>query len=103
MHWAEIDPETQIVRRVIVAESKEWCVQNLGGVWKRTYYSTVGHTFAGIGYEYMEGNYRPPQPYPSWKFDFETWEWRAPVPYPEDDSGVPRVWHEETGCWVPRI
>ena len=99
MHWAEIDSNNRVLR-VIVADSKEWCVDNLGGDWKRTYYSTPGHTYAGIGYEYIEGNFRPPSPFPSWSFDFGKWEWQAPVPYPEDDGGVPRQWHEETQTWV---
>lgn len=99
MHWAEIDSE-KIVRRVLVAESREWCVQNLGGEWKRTFYNTPGHAYAGVGYEYIEGNFRPPRPYPSWTFDFGTWEWRPPVPYPEDDCGMLRLWHEETQCWA---
>jgi len=98
-HWAELDSD-DIVLRVIVAESKEWCEENLGGVWKRTYYNTPGHVYAGIGYECIENNFRSPQPYPSWSFDFQTWQWIPPIPYPEDDSGVPRRWNEETHCWV---
>jgi hypothetical protein len=38
MHWAEVD-SNNIVTRVIVADSKEWCVANLGGEWKQTYCS----------------------------------------------------------------
>lgn len=100
VHFAEIDPETQLVKRVIVAESKEWCETQLGGTWARTYYSTPGHTYAGIGYEYIDGNFRPPQPYPSWTFDFNTWQWVPPIPYPDDDDGRPRHWHEESHRWV---
>jgi hypothetical protein len=102
MHFAEIDPETNIVKRVIVADAREWCEEHLGGVWKRTYYSTPGKTYAGISYEYVPDadNFRPPQPFPSWIFDFVEWQWMPPVPYPEDDGGVPRVWNEDTQTWV---
>ena len=99
VHWAEVDTNN-IVLRVIVADSKEWCEENLGGVWKRTYYDTPGQVYAGVGYEYFETNFRQPQPFPSWSFDFPTWQWIPPIPYPEDDSGVPRQWNEETQCWV---
>ena len=104
MHFAELD-QNNVVVRVIVADSKEWCVDNLGGTWARTYYSTPGKVYAGVGYEYIQDadSYRPPKPYESWSFDFGNWQWTAPVPYPEDDSGVPRVWNEETQTWNPVV
>jgi hypothetical protein len=43
------------------------------------------------------------QPYPSWSFDYEAWQWTPPVPYPQDDSAVPRVWNEETQTWVQLV
>lgn len=99
MHFAEIDPVTNLVMRVIVADCQEWCESELGGVWLRTYYSTPGHTYAGVGYEYVPEfqNFRGPQPFPSWTFDVDTWQWNAPVPYP--DEGV-WAWDEITQQWV---
>lgn len=103
MHWAEID-ENNIVIRVIVADSKEWCETNLGGQWKRTYYNTPGHVYAGIGYEWYHDNFRASQPFPSWSFDPETWQWIPPVPYPRDDApGVSRVWIEDTQTWAVAV
>lgn len=105
MHFAEIDLLSNIVKRVIVAETKEWCETSLGGVWKRTYYNTPGKTYAGVGYEYIEDaqNFRPPHPFPSWTFEYDAWEWRAPIPYPADDDGKPRHWNEETQTWVVTV
>lgn len=51
-HYAEIDPKTMKVLRVIVCKHKEWAEARLGGIWVRTYYSTPGKTFAGIGFTY---------------------------------------------------
>jgi hypothetical protein len=39
---------------------------------------------------------RPPQPYPSWTWNGETWE--APVPYPEGEEFY--VWDEENQEWT---
>ena len=39
-HFAEIDPETNIVRRVVRARTAAWCEENLGGTWVRTFYDT---------------------------------------------------------------
>ncbi len=38
---------------------------------------------------------RPPQPYPSWTWDGETWN--PPVPYPTD--GEQYAWNEENQNW----
>jgi hypothetical protein len=101
-HYAELD-ERNVVTRVIVADTREWCEKHLGGRWARTYYSTPGKQYAGIGSEYVHeaDNYRPKAPFPSWTFDFEAWQWQAPVPYPADASqDVAYTWHEQTGTWV---
>jgi hypothetical protein len=39
---------------------------------------------------------RPPQPYPSWTWNGETWE--SPVPYPEGEEFY--AWDEENQEWV---
>lgn len=61
-HFAEIDKNNKVIR-VIVAETKEWCEANLGGIWIQTSYNTVGgkhlldgeplrKNYAGVGYSY---------------------------------------------------
>lgn len=99
MLFAEINPETNVVLRVIVCESKEWCEQHLGGVWVQTHDDLTGKNFASIGYKYheLEDNFSPPQPYPSWTLDTD-FKWQPPVPYP--DNGGFYSWKEDTQEWV---
>ena len=49
MYFAELD-ENNIVIRVIVVDSKEWCEKNLGGVWVKAHEPLD----AGIGFTYDE-------------------------------------------------
>jgi hypothetical protein len=51
-HFAEIDSDNKVLR-VIVADTKEWCEDNLGGTWIQTSYNaTIRGKFAGIGDTY---------------------------------------------------
>lgn len=97
-HFAEIDPDTNIVIRVIRAERKIWCEYNLGGEWVRTYYATPGKNYAGVGdiYHPDKENFSPPQPYHSWVLD-NTCTWQPPTAYPDD--GKTYRWNEETQSW----
>lgn len=53
-HFAEIDTNN-IVLQVIVANSQEWCEQNLGGRWVQTSYTgSIRGRYAGIGMKYDE-------------------------------------------------
>ena len=53
-HFAEI--VDGLVVRVIVADTKEWCDENLGGVWVQTSYNTVGGVHQ-LGGEPLRKNY----------------------------------------------
>ena len=77
------------VTRIIVALSTEWCQRNLGGEWVDVTYKSCGR-----GYDYIDGEFRPPQPYDSW-----TWydgRWNAPVEMPDGDY----IWDEDNLEWV---
>lgn len=51
-HFAEIDSNNKVLQ-VIVADTKEWCEENLGGTWIQTSYNaTIRGKFAGIGDTY---------------------------------------------------
>ena len=56
--------------------------------------------YAGIGYRYDDtlDAFIPPQPFPSWTLDEATFQWAAPVPYPDD--GEPYVWDENALNWI---
>jgi hypothetical protein len=107
-HFAKI--EDGVVTEVIVANSKIWCEETLGGTWVQTSYNTVGgkHTqggtplrknYAGIGhiYDAERDAFYAPQPYASWTLSEETCFWEAPTPEPTD--GKQYTWNEETLNW----
>jgi hypothetical protein len=109
-HFAEIDNNNNVVR-VIVADTLEWCEENLGGTWLQTSYNTYGNThklggtpfrknYAGIGFTYDANKdaFIAPKPYPSWILNEETCIWEAPVTKPND--GKFYDWDEATTSWV---
>ena len=100
MHFAEIDKITNEVIRVVRCESDNWCELNLGGTWVRTYYSTPGKNYAGVGYIYYPEllNFATPSPFPSWKLDASL-VWQPPVSCPSDQTMY--TWNENTLSWVP--
>jgi hypothetical protein len=102
VHFAEIDPTTNIVKRIIVCDSKEWCEKTFGGTWVRTYYRTEGTNFAGIGWTYHpdRDNFSSPQPYPSWTLDDQC-NWQPPVARPEGEGLY--TWNEETQSWESNL
>jgi len=98
-----------VVEQVIVADTKEWCENNLGGTWVQTSYNTHGnvHTlggtplhknYAGIGYTWDGTGFAAPQTYSSWTLNSNTYLWEAPTPMPTD--GKPYNWDEPTLSWV---
>ena len=105
-HFAEIDADNTVIR-VIVADNKEWCENNLGGTWVQTSYNTHANqhpegrplhkNYAGIGYSWDGIGFFAPQPFPSWTKNADTYIWEAPVPYPTD--GKFYAWNEETQGW----
>jgi hypothetical protein len=84
----------------------------------RTSYNTYGnqHTlggtpfrgnYAGKGdvYDTVNDVFYPPQPYPSWTLNTNTWSWEAPVERPtlteeEINAGKYYSWNEETTSWA---
>ena len=53
-HFAKI--VNNLVEQVIVADTKEWCEENLGGTWIQTSYNgNIRKNYAGIGMSYDSG------------------------------------------------
>jgi hypothetical protein len=124
-HWAELD-ENNFVIRVLVTDNNDpngdegykWLIDNLGGTWMKTSYNAVGgkrrnpetgeitedpgfrKNFAGVDYKYdsEKDAFIPPTPAESWILDEETFQWKAPIPYPQD--GNIYFWNEEIENWV---
>jgi hypothetical protein len=123
-HFAQID-ENNVVQRVLVIEQSEIDTGNWGdpASWIQTSYNTKGgvyytpngspptpdpdqskafrKNYAGIGYTWDGVGFAPPQPYPSWIKDSSTYQWDAPVPYPDD--GKLYRWDEDTLSWIEFI
>jgi hypothetical protein len=83
----------------------------------RTSYNTINNVhklggipfrknFAGPGYTYDKDwdAFYPPKPYPSWKLNYETFNWEAPISMPiipEEDSNIYFYkWSEINKEWV---
>lgn len=118
-HFAQIDENNIVTNVVVVDDSQEhrgheFLSKDLGfgGRWERTSYNTYGNkhklggqpfrkNFAVIGYSYDEARdaFIPPQPYPSWTLDEETCLWKAPKPFPTDDSKIWK-WNESVLDYV---
>lgn len=107
-HYAKV--EDGVVTQVIVADSQEWCENNLGGTWVQTSYNTQGgvnsraggealrKNYAGIGYLFDGVGFYSPSPYPSWTKNADTYLWNAPTPMPTDEKRY--SWDEATLSWV---
>ena len=115
-HFAKLD-QNNIVTQVIVvhdnelldngveSESKgiDFCKSLYGTdtVWKQTSYNaSFRRNFAGIGFLYneMRDAFIPPRPYATWVLNNSTYQWEAPVPYPNDDRRY--AWDEYTNNWA---
>ena len=70
---------------------------------KRTSYNgNIRANFAGIGFKYEPDFdvFISPQPYPSWKLNYTTYQWVAPVAMPEDIEGFIWKWSEINKEWI---
>ena len=118
-HYAKV--VNGIVEKVIVAKADFFntFVDDSPGTWIKTSYNTRGGVhyqpntntpsedqtkalrgnYAGPGYIYDSLNdvFYPPSPHNSWILNETTWNWEAPVAYPEDDNSY--EWNEDTQSW----
>jgi hypothetical protein len=105
-HFAKI--ENSVVTQVVVVDNSqesqgEQYLNSLGleGTWVQTSYNAnFGKKFAAIGDTYVSstGNFKSPQPFPSFKWSATDWVWKAPKDYPTDGNAY--VWNEELIDWV---
>ena len=112
-HFAKI--VNRKVVQVIVAQPDffDTFVDTSPGTWLQTSYNTYGNqhpegrplrgNYAGTGYTYDALNdvFYPPQPFPSWILNTNTWLWEAPTPYPTD--GKLYTWDESTISWLETV
>ena len=77
--------------------------QFAGLICKRTSYNgNIRANYAGVGYKY-DLNFDvfiAPQPYPSWKLDYTTYQWEAPIAKPDEVEGYVWRWSEINKEWI---
>jgi hypothetical protein len=70
---------------------------------KRTSYNkNIRGNFAGIGYKY-DPNFDvfiAPQPGPSWKLNYTTYQWEPPIAKPDELDGYVWRWSEYNKEWI---
>jgi hypothetical protein len=74
-----------------------------GLICKRTSYNgNIRANYAGIGFKYDQdfNVFIQPQPYPSWKLNYTTYQWEAPVAKPETIEGYYWKWSEPNKEWI---
>jgi hypothetical protein len=119
-HYAFLD-ENNIVTEVIVGKDEyedgvDWekhYGEFAGQKCKRTSYNTLAgvhitngvpfrKNYAGIGYYYDEewDAFIPPKQYPSWKLNYQTFNWEPPISMPNEEEGYVWKWGEINQEWV---
>jgi hypothetical protein len=116
-HFAKLDNDN-IVTKIIVVHNNEllddnnveseikgiaFCNSIEEGKWVQTSYNdSFRNVFAGIGftYDYEFDVFIEPKPFPSWKLNYTTFDWEAPVSKPEPTQGYRLVWSELNQEWA---
>jgi len=111
-HYAFLNKDN-IVTEVIVGIDETETIEGLSPeVWygnfrkqtcKRTSYNgTIRANYAGVGYKYDPDFdvFIAPQPFPSWKLNYTTYQWEAPVARPTDIEGYAWKWSEPNKEWI---
>lgn len=100
IYAAELN-SSDVVLRVVCAESVAWCSQQLGGAfWYEAWRNggaRLNFPSAGFTYSPSLDAYIPMQPYPSWSLNTTICQWEAPIPMP---PGGPWEWDENQQAWV---
>jgi len=70
---------------------------------KRTSYNgNIRANYAGVGYTYDPtfNVFIAPQPFPSWKLNYTTYQWVAPIAKPSEIEGYVWRWSEPNKEWI---
>ena len=94
--------EDGVVTQVIVADINFINgINKVGDLWIETFIDgSKRGNFAGIGLTYDGKNdvFIPQKPFASWILNSTTWNWDAPIPYPNDGNSY--YWNESIQSWV---
>lgn len=69
---------------------------------RTSYNNNIRKNFAAIGYTYDKqfDAFISPQPFPSWKLNYTTFQWEAPTACPEEIEGHWWKWSEYNKEWI---
>jgi hypothetical protein len=111
-HYAFLN-ENNIVTEVITGVNEtetieglspeEWYEKFRGQKCVRTSYNrNIRAHFAGVGFTYDSAFdiFIPIKPHASWKFNYTTFEWEAPVAKPTNVEGYTWLWSEANKEWI---
>jgi hypothetical protein len=115
-HFAKLDENSNVIEVVVVnndaldpnneeASGIEFLIEWSGGYrnWRQTSYNgSIRGNYAGIGYKYDAAfdAFIAPQPFPSWKLNYTTFKWEAPVAKPDTVEGYFWSWSESNKEWI---
>jgi len=118
-HFAELAQDNTVLQVIVVGNDSinnlpfpesepvgiAFCQSLLGPDtrWAQTSYNAnFRYNYAGVGYTFdataaPNGAFIPEKPYPSWVLT-DSYQWMAPVPYPEDEKLY--SWDEASLAWI---
>lgn len=117
-HFAELDENNKVIRVIVIHNNElleDGIESELKGInfckslygndtkWVQTSYNQNKRKhFAGKDYTYDSDfdAFIPPKPYPSWKLNYITFLWEAPIPMPEMIEGYWWKWSEYNQEWI---
>jgi hypothetical protein len=118
-HFAEINKDKIVTNVYVVAnnvlmdngvESEKKGIEFLQNLYNNpnvryiqtSYNNNFRKSYAGIGYMYDDqvDVFIAPQPYPSWKLNYTTFEWESPVVKPDFIEGHIWIWSEINKEWI---
>jgi hypothetical protein len=118
-HYAILDYKNIVIQVIVGKDENE--LDNDGNIvdWEkyygglRTSYNTYGNKHNNNGTPFR-GNYAgpnfyydnqfdafiPPEPFPSWKINYETFLWEPPIPILSEEDGFIYKWSEQNQEWI---
>lgn len=115
-HFAKLDENNKVIDvNVVSNDALDPNNEEISGIafltewsggyskWKQTSYNaTFRKNFACVGgyYDADFNAFIPPKMYPSWKLNYTTFKWEAPVARPTGEDSDLYIWSETNKEWI---
>ena len=115
-HFAKLDTDNNVIEVAVVnndaldpnneeASGIQFLTEWSNGYtnWKQTSYNgTIRANYANVGFKYDSAfdAFIPPKPFPSWKLNYTTFKWEAPIAKPTAIEGYLWSWSETNQEWI---